>query len=390
MPAAIRDDTRELEALIAQLADQASVRPATSPGEARAAAFVNGRLRRAGMGVSAYELRAATQPGGAYLLVGGLACLATILTPLLPLPSFLLAVSLLLLLLIDSLGPPIPPIGPRRASQNIIGTRAIEGAAGLFPATPRWRIILLAPLDSPTIPTRLALLVERSRQASLIRLAIVAIIVAGAAAALWLPGRWWLVGLPGGLGALLLIIAASRPTRPHPADGGLAALATMLAVAERIEHLSSVELWAVAVGAASSDPRGVVTLLTHFPFDQRQTFFIALEQLVGAQLIYVTDEGSGGKADRQLVSLAEAAAAADPLIRATPQPRNRAGLLAAPLRRYGYSALTIRAYGSPSLVNPLPVPDPELVERTTRLVVGMIRRLDGQPDAQEPFAQAAG
>ncbi|MEI7646494.1 MAG: hypothetical protein WCJ55_19650, partial [Chloroflexales bacterium] len=296
MDTAIRDDTRELETLISQLVDQAGTRLATSPGEATAAAFVNGRLRRAGMRVSTYELRVAARPGEVYLLCGALSLLAFALTVSLPLPSLLLALNLLAWIGLDSFGWPIPPVGRRRASQNIVGTRAIVGAAGLEPVAPRWRVVLLAPLDTPQTWRGLATLAGPTRGARLARLAAVALVTIGASAALLVPGLWWLVGLPGATLGLLMLIAALLPPRPTPTDGGVAALTTMIVATQRLEQLQRVELWAVAVGASSTDPRGVITLLPRYPFDPAHTLFIALEDLARGQVIYATREGVVGTA----------------------------------------------------------------------------------------------
>lgn len=387
MYSSTRDETREIEALLSQLVEQAGPRAATSPGEATAAAFVNGRLRRAGMGVATYELRVAPRTGAVYLLFGALGLVAAAMSPLLPLPSFLLAVSLLAWMLIDSFIAPTPPLGRRRASQNIVGTRAVAGAAGLQPISPRWRVVLMAPLDAPQHRVGLARLAGAGRGAALARLAAAALVAAGAAAALWLPAPWWLLGLPGAVLCLLVAVAAARPApspqqqaQPTSADGGVAALAAMVAAAQRIERLERVELWAVAVGAAGTDPRGVTTLLPRYPFDRERTLFVALEGLAGDQVVYVTREGPGGPADALLLELAAGADAADPLIDAEPRPLDQPGSLAAPLRRHGYRALTLTARQAPGAppTDPTAPPDPRLVERAARLVVGMVRRLEAE------------
>lgn len=391
MYSSVRDETREIEVLVGQLADQAGARAATSPGEATAAAFVNGRLRRAGMGVATYELRVAPHPGGAYLIFGALGLVATALSLLLPLPSLLLALNLLAWLAIDRFGAPIPPVGRRRASQNIVGTLAVAGAAGLQPVAPRWRVVLMAPLDAPHERRRLAALAGPERPAALARLAAALLVAAGAAAAMLLSGPWWLIGLPGAVLCLLIAVAALLPATPTQGDGGVAALAAMVAAAQRIERLERVELWAVAVGAAGTDPRGVTTLLARYPFDRERTLFLALESLAGEQLVYATREGPGGPADALLLELAAGADAADPQIDAEPRALAEPARLAAPLRRHRYRALTILARATPpaespagpaarrpgdAATSPSVAPDPRLVERAARLAVGIVRRLE--------------
>ncbi|MGB9632790.1 MAG: hypothetical protein ACPL8I_05650 [Chloroflexaceae bacterium] len=56
MHAAANDEATEIEMLVAELAERIGPRRPTSAEEARAAAFVNGRLRRAGMGVAESRL----------------------------------------------------------------------------------------------------------------------------------------------------------------------------------------------------------------------------------------------------------------------------------------------------------------------------------------------
>ena len=376
MYSAIRDDARELETLISQLVEQAGHRAATSPGEATAAAFVNGRLRRAGMGVATYELRAVAQTGRVYVFCGALGLLAAALSLALPLLSLLFALNLLVWVVRDSFWVPIPPIGRRRASQNIVGTQAIVGAAGLAPRAPRWRVVLLAPLDAPQTRHGLAALASSARSAALVRVTAIVLVATGAAVALLFPGAGWAIGLAGATLCLLVLFAGFMPPTPTPADGGVAALATMVTAVQRIEQLNRVEVWAVAVGAAGTDPRGVMTLLPRYPFDRIHTLFIALEALAGAQVVYATREGAA-RADALLLRLAAAAAAADPLIDAEPRSLEQPGHLAGPLRRHDYRVLTILARPAPGPPpHPAALPDSRLVERATRLVVAMVRGLE--------------
>lgn len=386
MQSAIRDESHEIETLLEHLQATAKERAPTSPAEAAAAAFVNGRLRRAGMGVSTYELRAVRRPGGAYVIVGALGLLATLLAVPAPLPSLLLALLLLGTLLYDAIGAPIPPVGPRRASQNIVGTRAVAEAAGLAPRPPRWRVVLLAPLDTPVERRGLAILAGNGRGATALRLLAPALLLA-ATLLLWLlPGRgpWWALLAVAGLLFALIAIAPLRPLPYASADGGLAALATLVAAATRLGTLEHVELWAVAVGAAGSDPRGVASLLRRYPFERLATLVIALEQLTGGQLVYATREGAfaSRRADPRLLRLAAAADAADPQIDAEPRALATAGTLAAPLRRLGFGALTVA--GGPALGSAhsgeqqADAVDAQLVERATRLVVGIVRRLEDE------------
>lgn len=375
MNSATRDDAYEVVALVDQLTS-VGARPATSPAEARAAAFVNGRLRRAGMGVSTYALRSVRRPGGAYAVLAALGLVATALTPLLPQPSLLFAAVILAALLYDALFTPLLPLWRRGTSQNIVGIRAIADAGGLVPRLPRWRVVLLAPLDTPAVRSGLGTLAGPSRFATLTRLAAPSLLL-GAALGLWLaPAQpaWWVLLATGGLLLLALLIADLLPLLPAPEDGSRVALATLVATASRLGALDQVELWAVAVGAAASDPAGALSLLARYPFENEATLVIALEQFTGNQLVYATREGGlvARPADALLVRLAAAADAADPRIDAEPRSLEAKGALAGPLQHRGMRTLSISAREAPESSAVL------LAERATRLVVGIVRALDAE------------
>ncbi|MFV9502931.1 MAG: hypothetical protein AB4911_00040 [Oscillochloridaceae bacterium umkhey_bin13] len=380
MPPTLRDESRELEVLISQLADHTNERAPTSPGEATVAAFANGRLRRAGLGVGTYELRVTPRPGLIYAALGLLGLVSALLTGLAPVVALLLALNLLIFLLADRFATPIPSLGRRRSSQNIVATRAIEGAAGLAPTTPRWRLVLLAPLDRGLIQPGLACLAGRSSRAFGLRLLSASLLISGALGALLSVEWWWLATLGGGLGSSLLLGTIWLAPQPQPQDGNLAALAAVIAAAERLSHLVKVELWVVAVGASSSDPRGVSSLLSRFPFDREQTLFLAFEQLSGRQLAYLTHEGAGGHADPQLANLVAQARQHDPLANAQAQRQSQPSSLAAPLRRHGYRTLTLCGSGTavPSVANePL---EAALVDAATRLITAIVHQLEALPE----------
>lgn len=378
MYAATRDEAYEIEELVDELAERIGLRRPTSPEEARAAAFVNGRLRRVGMGVSTYELRAVPRPGTGAALFGALGLMTALLALALPGPGLLLSLGLLAIALVDGLVAPLPTVGRRRVSQNIVGTRAVAGAGGLRPAEPHWRVLLLAPLDTPARQSGLAALAGRTRTATLTRLSAATLLVAGSLLEVLLPGPWWLVQLAAALLFVLILAGATRPFTADPADGGQTALAALVAAVGRLGPLERVELWAVAVGAAGSDPGSVTSLLQRYPFERERTLVIALEQLVGGQLVYATAEGAlrNRPADNLLVRLAVATDAADPQIDADPRRLTTDGILATPLRRLGYRALTIVAAPVPgSGAAPVP-PAARLVERVARLVTGIVQRLE--------------
>ncbi|MCX7790524.1 MAG: hypothetical protein N2378_07770 [Chloroflexaceae bacterium] len=381
MRSAVADEAYEIEMLVAELAERIGLRRPTSAEEARAAAFVNGRLRRAGMGVSAYELRVAPRAGAVYALFAALGMAGAALAFFFPWLGLLWGLGLLAIALVDAFVAPLPPLGPRRVSQNIVGTRAIAEATGVPPVQPRWRVVLLAPLDTPPLRHGPAVLAGAGRGAALARLAAAALLAVGALAPLALPGPWWPLQVGAGLLFGLILIGATRPFTPDPSDGGCVALAALVAVATRLSALERVEVWAVAVGAASSDPWGVISLLRRYPFEPERTLVIALESLAAGQLVYATAEGAlrSRPADALLVRLAAAADAADPHIDADPRCLATEGVLAAPLRRLGYRTLTVVTHAAPGATPPSSPADTRLAERATRLVAGLVRQIDAEP-----------
>lgn len=377
----VADETHEIELLMAELAERIGLRRPTSAEEARAAAFVNGRLRRAGMGVSAYELRVVPRAGAVYAVYAALGIAGAGLAFFVPWLALLWGLGLLAIALADAFVAPLPPLGRRCVSQNIVGTRAVAEAAGAPRVQPRWRVVLLAPLDTPPLRHGLAIFAGTGRSGVLVRLAAAALLAGGALGAALLPGPWWL--LHGGAGLLfgLILIGATRPCVPDPSDGGRAALAALVAAATRLEALARAEVWAVAVGAASSDPWGVISLLRRYPFERERTLVIALDALSAGQLVYATAEGSlrSRATDPLLARLAAAADAADPQIDADPRCLSTESALAAPLRRLGYRTLTVAARPAPGAAPDAAPADTCLVERAARLVAGMVRRIDAEP-----------
>lgn len=369
----------EVVNILTHLTEQVGGRRASSPEEAQAAAFVNARLRRAGMGVTTIPLQVALGRGW---LLGPVACFAiaaALLTLWQPLLGLTLALAPLIVLLADSLIGPLAPLGARKASQSIVGTRSVEGGAGLAPRMPRWRVVVLAPLDTPLQLYGLAWLAGPARMAIGGRIAAVSLIVlaAGLALALGQP-LWALLSLPAALYLVFLLAGIrDRPPARIP-DGGTGALAALLLVAQRLVNLERVELWVAAIGGTSTDTAGLAHFLDLYPFDTTQTLVIALENIAHGQLIYASREGAliPRLADQLLVGLAVAADAADTLIDAEPRPRRIDGSLANLMRRHGYRALTL--FSSPATPGDTVDIDPRLVERAARLVVEMVHQLEAQ------------
>lgn len=375
----------EVRRLIGDLADQAPLRRATSAEEAAGAALVNILLRRAGLRVTTRQLRATTQRRGQYVPLALLGLAAALLAPWSAPLGAGLAICLLLLLLIDGGVAPLPILGARSASQNIIGTREIERPDGAGAARPpRWRVLLLAPLDTPMELRGLARLSGPTRRAQLGRLAIPAMVILSTLAAAWLPTLGWLLAGAAALLALLLLVGAARKADLSQHDSGLGALAALVIAARRLSGLRHVELWVVGVGAAGGDTVGV-DLLAALPFQAADSLVIGVEQIGAGQLTYTSREGGlrSRPAGALPLRLAADADAADPLIDAEPRPYRADDSLIAPLRRHGLPGLTIRTQPGPSPAPDTPQPDPQIVERAARLIEGIVRRLEeGKADVK--------
>ncbi len=375
-----RDDIREIEALLIQLEEQAHPRRAGSPGEAMMAAFVNGRLRRAGMGVATYPLQVTVHTGGSYIVMSLLGLVVLAMSFWLPILSFLVALILLGWLIVDTFGAPMPPIGRSSASQTIVGVRAIEGAAGLTPRAPRWRLVLLAPLDSALAWRGLRLLASSAWVGRFWRMGTALILVIAAGAALLLPMVWWFVALPSALGWLLLLLAALVQPLLQPANGEIEALAALLSVAQRERRLQSVELWAVAVGATQVDPRGLTGLLQRLPFEPDSTIFVSIEHLAGEQLLLVAHDTSMALMpdSDSLVENRER------LVQSKLGQSTQHSRLTWMLQRYGYRTLSIMAHATPEARTGFHEGRRAalLVERVSRLVSGIIAQLEQGSDAK--------
>jgi hypothetical protein len=387
-------------------------RRATSLEEARAAAYVDGRLRRAGMKVSADPFLASASPPPTAPLLSLAGILAALLVGWVVIPSLFLSLWLIVLTLFELAGFSLPmPLFRSRDSQNTVGTRASE-------KRPRWRVVLLAPLDTPP-PMQVGGSCVRQQQAMLIvrliaavSLAILALVFLGQQEHLLpaslSPGGLNIEGvLPLGQGVVVVLLLVSLlPRRPrrNPALGGAGGLAVLQAIAEQIPSTRSVELWGVGVGSSTTGSYGVRDLLNRYPFPRAETLFLTLECIDHGVPVCVSHEGAfrQWRADPLLLDLASRAQATipagDTAIQIRPYPA--ATTLALPLHRRGYRTLAILTDDVPSPTSPAspaarsanrqnPEPSgesvsPTAIEHTVQLVVSIIRQLDDANTPSEP------
>jgi len=391
-----RDDPLDM---VDHLVSTIGPRRPTSLGEARAAAYIDSKLRQAGLSVNADTFPAVSSTGLTYPLLALLGIGAVVLAQWWPLWALLLALYGLLLAVSDALVIPLPALAPRRDSQNIVGIRACDGAdtdAGSSP-WPRWRVVLLAPLDTP--PDRPGAFYLAGRRVA----ALIGRIVAFVGLTLLLlllvfdPRDIWRYG-QAVLAAYLLLSVLPLPWRGHQSAllGSAGALAVLLAAAERLSALRSVEVWAVAVGASNTDSAGLQNLLLRYPFARENTLFLSLQHMGGGPLIAATSEGllRQQHADDLLTRLVHEAAATDPDLAPVARPWINASSLAHVLHSRNYRALTLLSQNPRTPITPpgSEAPDPAqaaALEHATQLVTRMVQRLDALEQGHEKARREA-
>lgn len=368
-----------------QIVEQFGERGPTSLGEAQVAAYFDGRLRRAGMKVSADGFLATAWNGWDCTALAAWVLGCGIVYRWQPLVGIVLAVVAVAFVLYEWLGAKPPLFAKRRPSQNVIGTRALA-------QRPRRRVVLVAPLDAPASAPPFLQTVFTGERTQLGRLVacglvvlfgVVGIVVSDPTAriACWLGQLIPLAYLVVAAGVdWWLRSAQASPGAIHHAG----ALATLLACAEELTAAQHTELWAVALGASQSG-EGLADLLRRYPFEPSNTSFIVLEGLGVGSLAFVTRAGLLRQivSDEQLLAAATTADAGDPLINATPQPILYGPTVLERLRRNGWQAIGISsldAEGKPPLRgSAADTPDKlkaDVLDRAVRLVLGIVRQLD--------------
>ncbi len=369
MPVRTPDGTE----VLAELTMQLGPRPATSTAEAIAAAQINARLRQAGFSVDTRSLPTVAHPGGRFVPVAVALMAAITITAWQPVIGAIIGLWLMILMVVDALFSPLPAFRQRHMSQNIIAARSIEGAATESPAQPQWRLVILAPLDTPPVWRGLARLIAPTSEGLLFRLVLSGLpVMVAAGIAVW-PTLRWLLTLTALTGALMLLWATRRPLPLMQPDGGLAALATLTVAAQQLPRLHYVEVWAVAIGAAHCGQNGINTLMARYPFEPEHTLVIGLGPLASGQLAIISRDGilRHETADPFLVRLAMTADRADPVIDLEPRALTARDELLSPLRQRGFRTLGIRAVPNRSTTH-----NPQLVERAARLIVAIAQALE--------------
>jgi hypothetical protein len=369
-----------------QIAGEIGPRRPTSLGEARAAAYLDGRLRRAGLRVSADPFHAPRSSGADGPLLALPALVSVALYYRLPLPSLALTLLSLALAAVLLWRPDLVALARKRPSQNVIATRASSSA-------PRRRVVLLAPLDSPPAmswPVRLLtddVRPQIGRTAAYGLLALLALLALPSDLSFEVRRALWFAQFVPTAYLLLLATLELWLLRAPATPGAVShagALAVLLTSAEELSVLERTELWAVALGATNSGA-GLDDFLRRYPFDQEMTLFVEIAGIGVGNLSYVTRQGvlRERPADARLLQLAAAADAADPLIDAEPRAYRRERTIAARLLRAHRRALMITCLGDDgetpyrgSLGDTPEVIDGPTLDRAMRLVAGLVRQID--------------
>lgn len=381
----------EQMAAIQFLAHEIGPRPATSAAEARAAAYVNSKMRQSNLDVDVQILR--TVPTSSIPM--GLIYLAMAVTPAISLYSRPAALAVCLAALIaltaEQLGFPLLSAWlPGGKSQNVIGTRpaAQEG---------RQHLIVVAHLDTARSNLLNHPRIAGSRRRLFLLLVTAAIALPLLVGLQWWTGTaalWWAQWAPAGYAALALLLVLHQeivmPLSPGANDNA-SGVAVLLRLAEELEGLQYTTLWLVASGGKEAGLSGIRHFLRHYPFPLPSTYLLNLDTVGCGELGIIAAEGAllPKRAAPQLLELAGQSESGDITIDADPRVYyldNSDALV--PLRR-GFQALSIMALegGRPAHRHwPTDTFDkirPELLERTTRLVVGIARRLDRRAEQEE-------
>lgn len=357
------------------LSDEVDTRRVGGLGEAQAAGYVAGRLRRADYAASVLSFRAGAGEKASLTLIAVLGILAGTLGAaglFASIPAWLVVLAMLLvvatigLLLAEVEG--AEPL--RRVLRGTPSQSVVAGRAATSKQT-KARVVVLAPLDGPPH-------VVLDRRGLLLLLGTLIVEAIALSGVLLADAPIWRM-LAGGCALLLLLIGLWIVSRralpvPLPAIHGAGELAALLLIAEELTSLTTVEVWMIALGGGSVGHESVRALTERYPFSLQDTWFINLHAISVGQPVFVTREGRlrERRSHPALLALATDIDAADVTIDAEPR-RLRQRTLAQSVLRLGFRTITISSHNAAS---PFTSPDATTIERCVRLVVGMIRGLD--------------
>lgn len=371
-------------AAIQFLTQEIGPRPATSAAEARAAAYINSRLRQAGMEVDLQTFRAVPTES----IPRGLLYLVMAASPFVYLYSRPLALGIAVVALVVFLAEQIawPLLSswlPGGESQNVVGTRpaAQDG---------QQHLIVMAHMDSGRanllFHPRLAGSYRRFYLVSLLAMVLLPILIGlgGLTGEAWL---WYAQMVPTGFVTMAFLLLLHQeiimPWVPGANDNA-SGVAVLLNLAEELQGLQHTTLWLVATGSKEAGLHGARSFLRHYPFPRESTYIVNLDTVGCGQLGIMVWEGVllPRRADPQLVELAGDAESNDITVDADPRVYHTTNTDAQVALVRGFRTMSVVALedGRPAFRNwsndTIENIRPELLERTARLVIGIARRLD--------------
>lgn len=357
------------------LSEEVDTRRVGGLGEAQAAGYVAGRLRRAEYAAAVQSFRAGVSERPLLALIALLGAVGGALSAFAWSGGLSVAGMVITLVCLATLLLELGALGFRagalrrllrgKLSQSVIAPRAAHQRQA------RWRVVVLAPLDGPPQSA-----LRRQELWLLFSALITSVLASGVA--LFSTALIWRVPASGSAIVLLILagIVLLRRAAPTllPAVHGAGELTTLLMVADELPPLKQVEVWMVALGGGSIGHESVRALIERYPFSPSDTWVINLHNITAGQPVFVTREGvlRERRSASVLRGLASDTDAADLTIDAEPR-RLRERTLAQPLLRQGFRAMTISSHSDAS---PFTSPEGATIERCVRLVVGIIRGLD--------------
>jgi hypothetical protein len=379
-------------AAIQFLTKEIGPRPATSAAEARAAAYINSRLRQAGMEVDVQTFQ--TVPTES--IPRSILYLAMVAAPFVGLYSRLAAliiasVALVVFVAEQLAWPVLSSWLPGGKSQNVVGTRpaAQEG---------RQHLVVMAHIDSgranllyhPRLLGR-----QRGLYVLLFILMVLLPILIGLGWATGEPWLWYAQLAPaGGLVLAFLLLLHQEIIMPWSpgANDNASGVAVLLRLAEELQGLQHPALWLVGTGSKEAGLHGARNFMRHYPFLRENTYIINVDTVGRGELGIIVWEGPlfARRADPTLVELAGRSESGDITIDADPRVYHLTLTDAQVALARGFRAMSILALenGQPAFRHwPNDTAEnivPDLLERATRLVVGIARRLDRGSADEEP------
>lgn len=363
------------------LVNEVGARFATSLEEAQAAAYLDGRFRRAGLHVSVDPFTSHTSMGWDGVVLGLFSFVAVAIFYWWPVVSLCIILLGFVLAIWRLFRSSQPLMAQRRVSQNVIGTRVLS-------QSPVCRVVLIAPLDAPSVIRRpFRLLVQRRRPFWGYVVAYVSVILLMIGFFIDVQPIWWYAQFPFIAYIMFLSVVDGytlfAPTSPG-AVSHAGAMAVLLSSAEILTDIEHVELWFVGLGATNIGT-GINDLLSRYPFEPDRTFFISLEGVGHGALAYITREGfmQHCTADHFLLDIAARADSVDPFIDIEPRLFYGGLTLGGALRCLGWRVLTITCLDDKghvphyaSMSDKPHIVDAAILDRAIRMVVACVRQID--------------